>query len=205
MNMKISTSIFLIVLSFMILVIIGCGNVEKNRNDQPEEMAFQINKALLGEKYSDSELGFSFSPPSGCEQMPKNMVQQVKGEIQKSLVSPDSLVLQPKQFFMNEEEGFFCLLTALPSLVLSDSSIRLFQQVIENSAEQGEVQHSNYKYNEFVIFQSLIISKEIINFKIMIPQAEHKSFQIDYIVPKSIYANKIEVIESSIGSLSKQP
>ncbi len=186
-------------------MIFSSGNVEKDRNDQPEEMTFQINQSLLGKKYSDSELGFSFSPPSGCKQMPKNMVQQVKGKIQKSLVSPDSLVLEPNQFFMNEDERFFCLLTVHPTLTLSDSSISFYHQVIENSAEQSEVQHSTYKYKNFLIYQSLIISEQMINFKLLIPQANHKSFQIDYIVPKSIYAKKIEVIESSIGSLSKQP
>jgi hypothetical protein len=199
-----SKTIFKNILSILMLVIICCGNVENKGNDQPEEMTFQVNQSLLGEKYSDSELGLSFSPPSGCKLMPENMVQQVKTKIIKNLVSPDSLALEPKQFFLNEDEQFFCLLTALPKMALSDSSIKFYAQVIKNSSEGSEVQHSTYKYNKFLIYQSLIINEEKINFKLLIPQAERKSFQIDYILPKSIYANKIEVIESSIGSLSKQ-
>jgi len=202
--MKIFLILFIIVLSFLVLMIITCGNMGKDGNDQPEEMTFQINQSLLGEKYSDRELGFSFSPPSGCKQMPEHIVQHVKGEIQKSIVPSDSLVLEPKQFFLNEDEHFFCLLTALPMLALCDSSISFYHKVIKNSAEQSEVQHSTYKYNNFLIYQSLIISNKTIDFKLLIPQPDNKSFQIDYIIPKLIYANKIEVIESSIGSLSKQ-
>jgi len=201
--MKISSNISFNILSILVLMIFSCGNMDKKGNDLPEEMTFQINQSLLAEKYSDNHLGFSFSPPSVCVQMPKNMVQQVKGGIQNNLVSPDSLVLEPKQFFLNKNEQFFCLLTALPMLAVNDSSIKFYHQVIEKSAAGSEIQHSTYKYNKFLIYQSLIISEETINFKLLIPQPEYKSFQIDYIIPKSIYANKIEVIESSIGSLSK--
>jgi hypothetical protein len=202
--MNLSKKLFIILFSFLILMNLSCGNEEKNKTDQPEEMTFQVNQSLLGEKYSDNELGFSFSPPIGCKLMPKNLVQQVKAEITKNLVSPESLALEPKQFFLNKNEQFFCLLTTLPMLVLSDSSIKFYNMAVKNSAAGDEVQSSTYKYNHFLIYQSLIMNDETINFKLLIPQAEHKSFQIDYILPKSIYVNKIEVIESSIGSLSKQ-
>ena len=200
--MKITANVIFIILSFLFATI--CCEKQKNEtNDLPGEMTFQINRLLLGEKYSDEYLGFSFSPPLGCKQMPLDTLQEVKAQIQKILLSSDSFNLEPKQFFVNAEEGFFCLLTALPSLALTDSSIVFFQQRIEKSAKNSEVQHSTYKYNHFLIYQSLLINSSTINFKLLIPQAEYKSFQIDYIIPKSIYANKIEVIESSIGSLSK--
>jgi len=169
----------------------------------PEEMTFQVNQSLLGEKYIDDQLGFSFSPPKGCTKMPSNMVEQVKGELNKYSVSFDLLVLEPKQFFLNEDERFICLLTKIPSLSLSDSSINFYQQVVENVAKDNTVQRSSYKYRDFLIYQNLIISKEMINFKLLIPQQANKSFQLDYIVPKPIYTTKIEVIESSIGSLLK--
>ena len=48
-----------------------------------------------------------------------------------------------------------------------------------------------------------IIDKDMIQFKVVVPQPSNQSFQIDYVIPKSIYQDKVEAIESSIGSLLK--
>jgi len=181
----------------------GCKNKNHNENNNPAELTFKVNQSLLGEKYVDKYLGFSFLPPKSCLQMSEAMVQKVKDQLKKEYTITNSYVIEPHQFFLNKNDRFACLISILTTVSNVDSTISKYQQAIFAYSKNSQVTQAIFLHNGFRIYQSLIISKDIIHFKLVVPQSSNKSFQIDYVIPKTIYQDELEAIESSIGSLLK--
>ncbi len=194
-----SKTLLIICFSLTFYFFQGCG---QNYHDGPE-MTFKINPSLIEDQLNDPSLGFSFSPPKNCLKIPDKMVQEVKDQFKKEYAITNLFIIEPYLFFLNEQNRFACFISTLPALSSNDSLITAYQQAIHNHAKENYIKQDTFIHNGFKIFQSLIIGPESIQFKLVVPQPLNKSFQIDYVIPKSIYPNKIEAIESSIGSLHK--
>ena len=190
-------------LFFLILIIGSCESNKDAGNNSPQKIGFKIDPALLSEPYHDSALGMIFSPPKGCSQMPGDMVFKIKNQLKTQAAMSVPFTIEPHQVFLNEENHFACLLSRLPSLANSDSAVCIYRQAILDTSSVKQVKQTVFLHNGFTIYQILTIDQKKIEFKLIIPQSGNRSFQIDYVVPKSIYADYIEVIESSIGSIKK--
>lgn len=195
--------ILIINISLIIIFILACGNKNHNKNDHPQELIFKVNPSLLGEKFLNEYYGFSFSPPKRCLQLPEEMVQKVKEQLKKEYSVTNSYILEPYQLFLNEKNRFACLISILPNFSNADSAIAEYQQAIFNYSKDRKVTQTIFLHNGFRIYQSLIINENMIQFKLVVPQTSNKSFQIDYVIPTTIYQDNVETIESSIGSLLK--
>ena len=195
----------ILAVSFFLIVMIiqGCERKNRNARNNPQELTFNVDHSLLEDKFSDKYLGFIFYPPKSCLQLPEEMVQKVKGQLKDEYTVPNSFVIEPYKFFLNEKDQSACLISILPTLSPVDSSIDEYQQAICNFSSNSQVTQDMFLHNGFRIYQSLIIRKDMILFKLVILQPLEKSFQIDYVIPKSIYRDNLEAIESSIGSVSK--
>ena len=66
-----------------------------------------------------------------------------------------------------------------------------------------DIKQAYYPYRGLKIFQMRMESEQMIAFKLIIPQTDTSSFQLDYVIPKAVYLKNLEAIESSIGSLQK--
>ncbi|MBD3290273.1 hypothetical protein GF337_15825 [candidate division KSB1 bacterium] len=188
----------------LIIMIYGCDSQKDSRKNGIQQIGFKVDPALLEAPYQDSTLGIVFSPPKGCSRMPKDIVIEVKDQFKTLNTISAPFAIEPHQIFLNEENHFACILSKLPVLANSDSSVYIYQQAIRDSTDEKQVKQTSFLHNGLLIHQSLIINPIMIQFKLIIPQSESNSFQIDYVIPKSIYADYIEVIESSIGSIKKQ-
>lgn len=195
----------ILIISFYLIssTIQGCGNKNHSENNDPKELTFKVDNSLLGEKFIDNYLEFSFSPPNSCLQMSEGIVQKVKDRFKQEYTVPNSFVIEPHMFFLNENDQFACLISILPTLTNADNSIVKYQQAICTQYIDSQVSQADFLHNGFRIYQSLIISKDIVQFKLVVTQSVNKSFQIDYVIPKSIYQDNLKAIESSIGSLTK--
>ena len=187
----------------IVISVTGCERKGRNAKNHPQELTFNVNHSLLEDKFSDQSLGFTFHPPKSCLQLPEEMVQKVKGQLKDEYTVSNSFIIEPYQFFLNEKDQFACLISILPTLSPADSSIDEYQQAIRNFTRNSQVTQDMFLHNGFRIYQSLIIRQNMIQFKLIIPQPLEKSFQIDYVIPKSIYRDNVEAIESSIGSILK--
>lgn len=182
------------------MIIYACG---KNDYANQNEMTFRIDSNLLGEKYVNQTIGFIFSPPRDCKPLPESIVDKVKDTLKTTYSSVDFLKIDPVKFFLNQETQFACLISILQDLTESDTVISNYQQALKNQNQNSQIKQTKFFYNGFTIYQTLIMTETTIQFKLVIPQPSQKSFQIDYIIPNSIYVEKIEAIESSIGSIKK--
>ena len=182
------------------LLIGSCGEEEGD----PVDLSFRVDSTLLEKGIHDPELGFSFSPPQGCMQLPDEMKKEVEKVITGTLPAPDSLFVVPRHFFYNDEERSLCLVSALPELSIDGSAIAAYQGVIKSKMVDHDVNQSRFLHSGFLIYQSRVITDEMVLFKLVIPRTDHRSFQVDYVNPKSVYQKNLRAIESSIGSIKKE-
>lgn len=166
-------------------------------------MTFKVNQALIGKKVLDKNIGFSFSPPKSCLQMDEDIVEKIRQQLKTKHSVPNSYLLEPYLVFLNEKNQSVCLVSILPGLTDADSAITQYQQAIDYDTEDRKTIQTVFLHNGFQVYQSLITASDKIQFKLVIPQKLNKSFQIDYIIPKTIYLDEVEAIESSIGTLLK--
>jgi hypothetical protein len=195
--------IFIVIYTLIFSLTQGCKNKNHNENNNLAELTFKVNQSLLGKKYVDKYLGFSFLPPKSCLQMAEVTVQKVKDQLKKEYTNTNSYVIEPHQFFLNKNDKFACLVSILTTFSNVDSTISKYQKVIIAESKNSQVTQAIFLHNGFRIYQSLIISTDIIHFKLVVPQSSNKTFQVDYVIPKTIYQDELEAIESSIGSFLK--
>jgi hypothetical protein len=176
----------------------ACQQKQENRNT---ELAFRINQNLLGQSYRNEALGFAFSPPKNCLPLEQASLRQAE---QKLLVytNTDSFQFELLNAFLNKQEQFTCLVTRILNMNSEDDQVRYLQS-INRKMSRFDVRPGIFHYNGFRIRQVLILTPDMVIFKLIIPQTIDKSFQIDYIIPQVNYKNNLEAIESSIGSLIK--
>jgi hypothetical protein len=188
---------FLRILLIFILVV-ACQKKQENKNS---ELTFRINQNLLGQQYRNDLLGFSFSPPKSCLPLEQTVLQQAEQKLLANTTT-DSFQVELLNAFLDKQEQFTCLVTRVPNLNTENDQVRYLQS-INRKMKEFDVRPSVFYYKGFRIRQVLILTPETVIFKLIIPQTDGRSFQIDYVIPQNHYQNNLEAIESSIGSLTK--
>jgi hypothetical protein len=164
-----------------------------------EELTFRINPDLLESEIVDIDLGFVFSPPKGCLPLPDSLVTAVREKV----VLSDSFPVDPKHIFFSTEDQFLCLASTLPGLSGGHGELTAYQDAIGEKWKHHQINRASFRYGDYLIHQTRVVSAEQVIYKLVIPAGNGEYFQIDYILPRRRLPEKIEAIESSIGSLKK--
>jgi len=189
-----NSRLLLLLISFFL--IFGCA---KDR----DEMEFRVKPELLAERFQSESLGFSFSPPKGCRELPDSLAMPLAEQLKSQISAAQNISVVPVKFFVNEEDMFICILSELKNFQANEDAIEQYQQMIRQTAKNDKIQQTRYRYHKFQIYQSLVMSDEMVQFKLFFPRKNEPSFQLDYVVPKATYVKYMEAIESSIGSIQK--
>lgn len=72
-----------------------------------------------------------------------------------------------------------------------------------DTTQKLSLKYGEFTYNGFDIKQFLLQNPSFINFKLFFVKRGRQNFLLEYILPLKVYAEKIRIIESSIGSLTK--
>jgi len=164
-----------------------------------EELTFRVNPDLLECEIMDIDLGFAFSPPKGCLPLPDSLVAAVREKV----VLSDSFPIDPRHIFFSTEDQFLCLASALPGLSGDHGDLTAYQDAMGEKWKQQQINRASFRYGDYLIHQTRVVSAEQVIYKLVIRAGNGKYFQIDYILPRGRLPEKIETIESSIGSLKK--
>ncbi|MBN2000029.1 hypothetical protein JW935_20930 [candidate division KSB1 bacterium] len=187
---------YLLFLWIFFILMSGCGT--KRNND----MTFKVNPSLLEPVYKNEELGFSFCAPKGCKDIASDVFDAAKQQLQNQVSASDSFYLSVEKINYNPDEQFLCVVSSLPQFQ-GKSGVSDYLMVIAEKFENSNLRQNVFTYHGFTIHQTLVMTDDKTIFKLFIPQADFKSFQIDFIVDKNNYQKNLEAIESSIGSLEK--
>jgi hypothetical protein len=181
----------------------NCGDRSRNNNDQIPELSFKINPALLEKRFGDDGLSFSFQPPKGCIPVSMSLFKQAGEKIVREYSLDGSFAVEPRNLFLNQKERLICLVSGLPKQPSFPLLLKGVQHAIDEWSKKGDVKVGAFTHRGLEIRQILLMSREQVNFKLVVLQSGVNSFQIDYVIPQKSYKNNLEAIESSIGSIEK--
>ena len=91
-----------IIALFIVVMIIGCAKKQVNTNFA--DITFTVDQSLLSEEYICSDIGISFNPPKGWEQISSELLISVKENL---ITSKDTSYINivPLNVFMNMEKS----------------------------------------------------------------------------------------------------
>ena len=188
-----------------LITFVVCIKNEANKKQEIEELSFAVNPSLLGPEYKNRELGFSFSPPRGWEKMPQETVEKAKKHLEQTTKPSAGVSVDLEQFFLDRKSGASCVISRLSKISLDSLgmlNLNTYKSDIIAKFPNSKVREGQFALQDFLVHQILIMSENTVSFKLIFPRTSKKSFQLDYVVPRAIYEENVEAIESSIGSLS---
>lgn len=191
----------------LLALLISCGK-SNEPPQQFEELSFEINEALLGPSFADSTLRFSFHPPIGWEQVPDTTMEKVQEELSDVIGQENGIQVTPIRFFINKEKGSSCTLSRVIGLDLSrqaQGSLEEYESLLRAKFPGASVKKGTFRIHEINVFQFLITDEQRVIFKLLCSDFQKQTFQVDYVVPRSVYRQQIKAIESSIGSFWMLP
>jgi hypothetical protein len=190
-----------------ILLAITCGRGNEAAQ-QNEELSFVVLDSLLGPSFTDTAIAFSFHPPKGWEKVPDSTMKKARHTIVEMVGQDSSISVTPVSFFVDPHGGSVCCLSQLTVL---KGGARIFEKLNEYGTRilkkfpASKIDEGSYRVNDVNVFQYLITDDERVMFKLLCCSPQGRMFQLDYIVPRSMYAQQIKAIESSIGSFQILP
>ncbi len=190
------------VLSFL-LIFVACSGSE-DKQIEFKELEFNIDADLLSDVYIDSVHAFQFQPPKAWNRVEPHVLLKLRQKIDLSISDTSIYRISPVQVFY--QPTFPCL-CALSSFDLGntagsfDAFIKGFRKVLETRLTDQTIKHGFFRRNDILVYQILIMDEKNVNFKLVCQGTAAKPFEIDYIVPMSVYESTVKVIESSMGSM----
>jgi hypothetical protein len=191
-------------LLLFLLSITGCTQRGEEKAGRPIELMFDINPELLGEIIRLDDKGIGFQPPKEWRSISDEVFAEAVSQIKQSVSRTDLFSLRPLYVFLHHDRNS----TLIVSVITSDSTFSNPSELVESYRVElnGRLHDSDYKETDFLkdgihFYQYLIQSDDIVNFKFLLQNRNRELFQLDYIVPRAVYAIESKAIESSIGSI----
>jgi hypothetical protein len=191
-------------LLLILLSITGCTQSGEERVGRPIELIFDINPELLDEIIRLDDKGVGFQPPKEWRPLSDEVFGEAVSQIMQSVSETDLFSIRPLYVFLHHDHNS----SLIVSVITSDSTFTSPSDFAKSYRLElsGRLYDNDYKETEFLkdgihFYQYLIQSDDIVNFKFLFQNRTGELFQLDYIVPRAVYATESKAIESSIGSI----
>ena len=182
------------------LILLNCAKDKKK--EELETLVFNVDSLLIGEHYTNSEIGISFYPPKEWNQLSSELMTSIEQSLQEMEDSSNvDIILQ--DVFLNQKNSCICFLStfqkSMPVSQIRDAYLtELFAGNIQGSVTEG-----SYLHNGFNIRQLIHVQDDQVTIKLICISDDVHIFMLDYIVPAQFYEQNIRAIESSIGTINK--
>jgi hypothetical protein len=187
-----------VLLALLLVMGLSCSNSAPPAEEPPLLMAFTLSPHLLGESFSLAEPAFSFQAPAGWDKVDSTRLGQLAGLLRED--QDQSVILNLEAVFLDARQGCTLVLSRWQSdsvRTWREEERRQRQRLDERFAGKA-LQHATYLLQDQLCLQSLVQDSLIVNFKLMLANG----LLLDFLVPRQIYETQVELIESSLGSMS---
>lgn len=191
-----------LLVSFAFSLSVGCG--EDAADGEPEEMTFEVDPNLLGPAWTDSTLGITVVPPQGFQAASDEFMANVKGQMPAPEDADEFFVL-PEMVFAPPASStrlFVSRFMGRGPGPLSEEWIEGYLASAAEKAAPNEIESDRYLLRGRPVLQ-VLIQGEFVNRRLVSAVEGRPVVQVDYLVPRTEYADRLEAIESSIGSLER--
>jgi hypothetical protein len=192
---------------FRILLIVLVSSVLLNctkdkKKEEPETLIFNVDSLLIGEQYTNEELGISFCPPREWNQLSSDLMSSIEQSLQE-MEDSSSVDIILQNVFLNQKNSSICFLSTFQKTMSSAQIREAYLKELFAGDIQGSITEGSYMHNGFNIRQIIHVQDDQVTIKLICIYDDEHIFMLDYIVPSKFYEQNIRVIESSIGTLIK--
>ncbi|MCX8010596.1 MAG: hypothetical protein N3A61_05540 [Ignavibacteria bacterium] len=182
---------------------ISCKKQDDGTKNISNELIFNIDSTLIGEKISDIKYKFELHPPKNWSGVSESIFKQIYSRIQ-TLQTQEQISYIPLYLFFDEANG--SMLSVNQIIIQNDSmsfvkKMKIFEDGLKQKFDSSFIKGGSFKKENNDFYQFLIRNNEFVNFKITFESDNRYLINFDYIVPVKVYQNEIKAIESSIGSI----
>jgi len=182
-------------------ICIGCN--QKVDHPSIQEMLFEVNPDLLGEKTVLDSLGIAFHPPVAWNPVPDSLFEQFKTHIQDNADPEASFRLSPVEIFLNPASQSMLSVSTIE--VKNEKPLSQLADAIQKQTrfDQGgrKLQRNCYIKDNIMIEQLFIQDALRVVIKLVFQNQQNQSIEMDYTTLKTIYQKESKAIESSLGTL----
>jgi hypothetical protein len=168
-----------------------------------EEMSFYVDEELIGEQLQDGFLGISFHTPKEWLDLTEIVAPVIESNLDDEIENKQ-FDLEVRKVYGKTDESLFCILTHYDFGDFFANSEEAVDFLASGNSGQGDVLLDGYyTYNGFLIRQVTYRNDSVLSIKLVSVGKENRVFTLEYFVPKDVYFDMLEIIESSIGTLNK--
>ena len=184
----------------MLFSTISCDS-NNEINDEFVKIGFNVNNNLLSDKSALIENIFQITFPTDY-----NKIENVNFQKVKSIIDFDTTAYFQLSLVTIYNSLSGC--SAILSKILSENNVfneidSSYNNLLFDNFKTKNINKSKIKINGINSIQFIITTIDKVIIKLIF-KIKGFYYQLDYIIPFSIYQEKLKSIESSIGSLNKQ-
>jgi len=191
---------FLNILFFSSIFLCSCKNSQENF----ELLYFNVNSNLLNPVFADSAHGFSFCPPKGWNAVVPETLDRVREKMKKEGTFPGCGPYDVIQIFSDSVKMNFCILSTCtfpPSKSRLQEKIAFIDEQMREKFSQYPIHPGKIRLGSWKVLQYRILTEHQVLFKLFFLDLSNQWIQLDYAIARSVYNQKIESVESSLGSV----
>ena len=195
--MKLFRILLIVVISIFLL---NCTKDKKR--EEPETLVFNVDSLLIGERYTNEEIGVSFCPPKEWTQLSSELMNSIEQSLLE-MEDSSSVEIILQNVFLNQKNSCICFLSTFQKTMPAAQIRNIYLTELYAGDIKGSINEGSYLYNGFNIRQIIHVQDDQVTIKLVCISGDEHIFMLDYIVPSQFYEQNIRTIESSIGTLIK--
>ena len=180
-------------------VIIGCLCFLcacQTQQERQDDMEFRVDASLLETAVWEDSLQIAYSPPKGWGLLPLDSAAVIR----LNQLSGNTLKNKVNAVYADSAKQCFFVINSLlqpNGILLPPDSASLSKQ----TGIQWTIKEDRFRYAGFEVQQFFLLSEEWISLKLQFAPEIGQPFQLDFLMPKSMYPTQGRIVESVIGSV----
>lgn len=166
-----------------------------------ETLVFNVNQTLLEPAITDTTLNITMAAPKAWEKMDDALLAKVMEQVAPHL--RQGLELAPRWIFMNARSRAMCIVSQVNGVEIApdDTLLETQENAYRDAFPEAAVRRATFRKDAFRVYQLMVSASDVVLIKLICDAPETLIFEVDYVVPKAVYAAELRAIESSIGSI----
>ena len=166
-----------------------------------ETLVFDVDPTRLEPAITDTTLNIKMASPKGWKAIDEPMLVEVIDGLGDKLTQ--ELQMVPRWVFVNEGSRAMCVVSRLEGEKVSlNETLKTLETAYSTKFSKATVQRTIFMKGAFRVHQLMVGASDFVLIKLICDAPQIPVFEVDYVVPKTVYEAELRSIESSIGSIN---
>ena len=181
---------------FFLVNMISCNNTQTKTTSESQNLSFNIDYNLLQPTPLKNDQGFSIYVPIGWSEIDNTNMNQLR----KALESKENIIQLELIGAYQSKDLATCIVSKVDSKEVNFKYIpENYIDLLKSQFVTDNINTADIVINNLDVRQFLITNATHTSFKLFIKGISN--YQVDYIIPRTIYKEELSKVESSIGTI----